>query len=77
MNVVLYLRVSSDRQADKGLSIPAQRRALHRYCEENGHAVLREFADEGVSGTTDRRPGFLDMIRFCKASAGDINAVLV
>ncbi|MEW5826865.1 MAG: recombinase family protein [Candidatus Bipolaricaulota bacterium] len=77
MNVVLYARVSSDRQSDKGLSIPAQFRALHRFCDEHGHVVLREFVDDGVSGTTDRRPGFLDVIRFCKVSAGDIDAILV
>lgn len=77
MNVVLYARVSSDRQADKGLSIPAQLRALHRFCDENGHVVVREFLDEGLSGTTDRRPGFLDMIRFCKVNAAEVNAVLV
>ncbi len=77
MNAVLYTRVSSDRQADKGLSISGQLRALRRYCEENGHTILREFSDEGVSGTTDRRPGFQEMIRFCKLRSAGVNAVLV
>jgi len=76
MNVVLYARVSSEKQADKGLSIPAQLDRLREFCELNGHIILREFVDEGITGTTDTRPQFQEMIRFCKLSQ-EINGVLV
>ena len=77
MNVVLYARVSTDRQADKGLSIPAQLDRLRGCCDEGGHVILREFIDEGVSGATDKRPQFQEMIRFCGICEGDVAAVLV
>jgi len=42
MYVVLYARASSDRQADKGLSVPAQFREMRAYCDTKGYAVLGE-----------------------------------
>lgn len=77
LNVVLYVRVSSDRQVEKGLSIPSQLRELRRYCEERSYLVLNEFSDEGISGTTDQRPGFQAMISYCKLNHERLDAVLV
>ena len=51
MNIALYCRVSTTDQ-----SIEMQRSNLRRYCEQRGFVVFREYADEGVSGTKDRRP---------------------
>lgn len=77
VNVVLYVRVSSERQAEKGLSISSQLRELHRYCEKRSYLVLNEFIDEGISGTTDQRPGFQAMISYCKLNHERLDAVLV
>ena len=43
MNVVLYARVSSHKQAEKDLSIGAQLRALRGLAHEQGWAVVGEF----------------------------------
>jgi len=51
MKVSIYCRVSTVDQ-----SIEMQRSDLHQYCEHRGFEILREYADEGVSGTKDRRP---------------------
>lgn len=77
VNVVLYARASSDRQADKGLSIPAQLRELRKRCEASERVVLEEFVDEGYSGTTDQRPAFQAMIAYCKLHRDRVDAVLV
>ncbi|MFC2100082.1 recombinase family protein, partial [Candidatus Bipolaricaulota bacterium] len=77
MNVVIYARDSDSKQAEKGLSIPGQLRVVHESCEESGDIVLREFIDDGFSGTTDKRPAFQEMMRYCKANADAIDAVLV
>ena len=77
MNAVLYARASSDRQADKGLSIPSQLRELHKHCETRGYVVLKEFIDEGCSGTTDQRPAFQEMITYCKLHRERLDGVLV
>jgi DNA invertase Pin-like site-specific DNA recombinase len=61
-NAALYLRVSTERQADLNLSIPAQRRELERYCKAKGYAVVAEFKDAGLSGTTTARPALQALI---------------
>ena len=52
----IYLRVSSDRQAQEGDSIPAQRQALHRYIDEHSDMIcVGEYLDDGISGTKEDR----------------------
>jgi DNA invertase Pin-like site-specific DNA recombinase len=51
MKVSIYCRVSTMDQ-----SIEVQGFALRRYCEQRGFQILKEYADEGVSGMKDRRP---------------------
>ena len=77
-NVVTYYRVSSDEQALKDISIPAQRKAIHRWVDEReDHVLVSEFVDQGESAyaPADRRPGFCDMIRYCKKN--EVDAILV
>lgn len=56
LRAALYMRVSTGRQAESDLSIPDQRRQAHAYCQQRGWAVVAEFVDAGLSGTTDNRP---------------------
>jgi len=68
-NAVTYCRVSSDEQAQKDLSIPAQRKALARWIDERDEIELSdEFVDEGESAyaPADKRPGFCRMIAYCR-----------
>src|SRR2546422_8919742 len=62
MNVALYARVSSEQQAEKDLSIPAQLKALRRYAHERHWEVVNEYIDEAHTGRTDKRPAFQAMI---------------
>ena len=78
INVVTYCRVSSDEQAQKDISIPAQRKALHRWVDDRpDHQVLGDFVDEGESAyaPADKRPGFREMITMCRRNG--INHILV
>lgn len=48
----IYLRVSSDRQAREGDSIPAQRDALRKYIADRPDLTFAgEYLDDGISGT--------------------------
>lgn len=48
----IYLRVSSDRQAREGDSIPAQRDALRKYIDDRPDLTFAgEYLDDGISGT--------------------------
>jgi DNA invertase Pin-like site-specific DNA recombinase len=67
MDLVSYLRVSTDGQADL-FGLPVQRRAVQRWAVSNGHRIVEEIIDAGVSGARDAadRPGLssaLDMLR--------------
>ena len=69
MNVVTYCRVSSDEQAQKDLSIPAQRKMLNRWVDDHANcSLVEEFVDEGESAfaPANKRPGFSSMIAYCK-----------
>jgi DNA invertase Pin-like site-specific DNA recombinase len=70
--VCLYLRMSSDKQ-DK--SIDDQRAELISYCAGKGYVIVREYADEGVSGWKSReRKGFQHLI--AAAADGDFQLII-
>ena len=76
MKVVLYARVSSDKQ-DISLSISSQLRALREYAEKMGYQVVMEFVDEAESGRTIRRPVFQEMIRMARLKPPPFQGILV
>jgi DNA invertase Pin-like site-specific DNA recombinase len=63
MDLVAYLRVSSDSQID-GSGLDNQARACRQWAKANGHRIVATFRDEGVSGTKDvaERPGLSEAI---------------
>ena len=77
MKVALYARVSSERQAEKDLSIPAQLKALRSHALKLGWEVVREFVDEAESARTANRPRFQEMIACAKQKPSPYQAILV
>ncbi len=66
---VLYLRVSTREQAERGgdaegFSIPAQREACARKAEGLGAAVVAEFVDAGESARSAARPQLQAMLAY-------------
>ena len=63
MDLVAYLRVSSDAQID-GFGLDVQERACRQWAKANGHRIVTVFKDAGISGTKDvaERPGLSDAI---------------
>ena len=76
MNCLLYARVSTDKQAQKDLSIPAQIEAMRNYAKRNGWKVIGHFIDEGESAKTANRPELKRLISYCKENKG-IDIVIV
>ena len=71
----IYLRLSRDDEgAGESLSISNQRSLLLRYAREHHLTILREYTDDGYSGTTFDRPGFRQMI--ADIERGEIRLVL-
>lgn len=77
MKVAIYVRVSSDRQAEKELSIPAQVKAIQQYCLDKGWIIVNEFIEKGKSAKTDDRPEFQKMIALAKRSNRPFQALIV
>ena len=73
----IYARVSSERQAEKDLSIPAQIKALKKYALERGWDVVKEYVDEAESARTANRPAFKEMIAMAKNKDKPFDAILV
>jgi site-specific DNA recombinase len=72
MRCMLYLRMSTDKQE---ASIPQQREALIAFAAKQGHEILGEYLDEGISGdATHKRLGFQRMIR--DAAGGGFDRIL-
>ena len=63
-NAVIYARFSSHNQQEQ--SIDGQLRYCKDYAERNAMKVINVYADRAISGTTDERPQFQQMIRDAK-----------
>jgi site-specific DNA recombinase len=48
-NVALYVRVSTEEQAEEGYSIEAQLHNLRNFCKAKGFKIVKEYKDEGIS----------------------------
>jgi len=57
---IAYYRFSSNAQNEQ--SIDQQRQAAERYAEAKGFRIIKEYEDRAISGTTDKRPGFRQML---------------
>ncbi len=66
---ILYARVSTQEQADKGYSLAQQMEALREYAAREGYEVLEEVSDPGQSGASLERPG-MDRVRDLVAGSG-------
>ncbi|MEM3423927.1 MAG: recombinase family protein [Nitrososphaeria archaeon] len=75
-NALAYARVSPKEQVEKGLSIPAQLKAIKEYANSHGFRILEEYVDMGESARTSDRPAFLAMIKRCQKDKS-IDAVIV
>ncbi len=72
----LYVRVSTEEQAIRGVSIDAQRERLLAYAKENGLTVVDLYCDEGISARKryTRRPELMRMLS--DAEEGKIDVIL-
>ena len=58
MKAIGYIRVSTERQADEGVSLEAQKARIQSWCNANDCELIEVFVDAGISGKSmDKRPG--------------------
>lgn len=72
-----YVRVSTDMQAEFGLSLDAQEAEIRRYCGERGYEMGEVYIDGGYSAKNTDRPAFQRMLADIRASSGALTAIIV
>jgi site-specific DNA recombinase len=75
LRVALYVRVSSQEQADEGYSIGVQTERLQKYADAMGWEIYKVYVDPGYSGGNIDRPGLNQMIK--DVESGKIDTVVV
>lgn len=70
--VALYIRVSTQEQAQEGYSIHAQTERLKAYCTAREWQVVKIYTDPGYSGAKLDRPAMQDMLLDIQSGAFDI-----
>jgi site-specific DNA recombinase len=83
MNVIGYVRVSTQGQVKDGYSLSYQQEEIEKYCREQGWNLLHTFVDAGVSGAKVddetlevEREGFQDMLDMLSTLGIDYVVVL-
>ena len=72
----LYVRLSRDDGMDvESNSIQSQKKLLTKVAKEKGYTNLIIFSDDGISGVTMNRPGFVEMIN--ELEKGYVSALFV
>lgn len=77
MNCVLYARVSTEQQADRDLSIPAQLEAMRNHARQHGWLIVAEFIEPGVSARTAARPELQRLLAMVRDRDATVGVVLV
>jgi DNA invertase Pin-like site-specific DNA recombinase len=67
MKIALYTRVSTQDQ-----SVEMQTSDLRRYCDQRGFEVFKEYSDQGVSGTKDKRHALDELVSDAKKKKFDV-----
>lgn len=73
---ILYTRVSTDEQADRGYSLGVQKEQLEKYCESKNIEILKHYVDDHSAKNFDR-PQFKEFLNFAKANHKFIDYFLV
>ena len=62
-----YIRVSTERQADEGVSLEAQKGKIAAWCAANGYELVTVYVDAGISGKRmDTRPELQNALKAIK-----------
>ena len=75
-NVVIYNRVSTDEQAEKGYSLGAQEEKLIKYCTTKGINILNNFTEDYSAWKGFDRPAYKKLNAFLKANKGRVDGIL-
>jgi DNA invertase Pin-like site-specific DNA recombinase len=71
MQVLAYVRCSTDEQADSGAGLEAQREAISAECKRRGWKITETIEDAGRSARNLKRPGIQTALERLKSGEAD------
>lgn len=71
MKAIIYRRVSTDTQAERGVSLEAQLDKMRAYCALHDLEVVAEIADPGESAKSLNRPGIRQAVAMLRNQEAD------
>ena len=74
---IIYYRVSTEDQAQFGISLEQQKNNCLSYAERQGWEVVKIFHDDGVSAKTVERPSLQAMLQYCNKHYKEIDYVII
>src|SRR4051812_8098381 len=77
IEVIGYIRVSTEEQASGGFSLEAQEKKIRGYCELYDLDLVRIESDPGASGKDLNRPGIQAVLGELRRRKGGIGGVVV
>lgn len=69
-----YVRVSTEDQANEGISLEAQAERIKNYCSAKGWELSGIVKDAGFSGKDTNRPGLQSILKQCKRRNGSVDS---
>ncbi len=74
--VILYTRVSTDEQAEKGFSLRHQKEQLEHYCNSKDYQIINHFQEDFSAKNFSARPEFNKLLRFVESNKNKIDCLL-
>ncbi|NCU39773.1 recombinase family protein [Candidatus Falkowbacteria bacterium] len=74
---IIYYRVSTEDQAQNGVSLEQQKKACLEYALNHDIEIVKLFHDDGVSAKTTNRKGLQELLSYCQKNYKNIDAVIV
>jgi site-specific DNA recombinase len=75
-SALVYIRVSTDEQAEKGNSLKHQEERIRAYCQQNGITIDRIFKEDYSAKSFDR-PSFNDVVDYASKNRANLDRLLV
>jgi len=73
---LIYTRVSTEEQADKGKSLETQEKICMKWAKDNDYKISEIYRDEGKSATNLNRPALKEILARCQDQE-NIDAILI
>ena len=74
---IIYYRVSTEDQAQNGVSLEQQKKACLDYAFNHDIEIIEMFHDDGLSAKTVNRKGLQELLSYCQKNYKNIDSVIV